>query len=51
MLSVIVMTIVYPILASQDQSAARGLKKTVRFMTYFIFGWALALAFGYGRLF
>jgi len=51
MLSVIIMSIVAPVRMARDKNPARGLKKTVRFMTYFICGWALSLAYLYGRLF
>lgn len=51
MMSILIMTIVRPVLASKDPSASRGLKKMVRWMTYFVAAWALSLAYLYGRLF
>ena len=51
MASVIVMTIVAPILAARDASATRGLKKTTRWMIYFLVAWVFSLAYLYGRLF
>ncbi|MBK6578656.1 MAG: hypothetical protein IPG17_21165 [Sandaracinaceae bacterium] len=51
MISIVLVTIIRPVLGSKDPSAARGLKKMVRWMTYFVAAWALSLAYLYGRLF
>lgn len=51
MISVLIATIVAPVLISRDAVPARGLKRTVRWMMYFLAAWVFALAYLYGRLF
>jgi hypothetical protein len=50
LMSILIMTVVAPLIASKDPHPARGVKKMVRWMIIFDLIWVLSLVFLYARL-